>query len=252
MPPVRTEVSFWKAFGSWSLLVCAPAAATVALAVTARTCKQMPRARFLVKEKTVEVTTLRGRYRSRPAPEYHPLESLPSELLAGLVFQEDRSFFRHRGYSPREMVAALVWAVRTGSRPRGASTLTQQLARTLFLNRDRTLQRKLLEWRLAAVLERGLGKKRILELYLNHVYFGRNRSGIGPASRFYFGRPPNRLSLEQSAYLVSSLPNPEGCPVGRPCRVGGQVFRYRRLLRQLRNASPEKPFRPKRNPAERN
>ena len=231
-------------------MAAAPAAALLMGGSGRGTCRQVPRARFSVKEKTVEVITAAGRLRSRPAPEYHALSTLPPGLTEALVFQEDRSFWNHHGYSPREMVAATVSSLRSGERPRGASTLTQQLARTLFLSRDRTARRKLLEWRLAALLEQGLGKERILEMYLNHVYFGRNRSGIGPASRYYFDRAPGRLSPDQIAYLVSILPNPEGCPVRRPCSTGGQRFRYLRLLRHLRASPREKPFSEARNPAE--
>ncbi len=202
---------------------------------------QQARARFLPADKTVEIAA--AGLRSKPSPEYHDLRGLPPDLLRALIFQEDQSFYHHRGYSLRELGAAVVEAASSRRRVRGASTITQQLARTLFLSRERSFERKLVEWRLAALLERGLGKRRILELYLNHVYFGRNRYGIGPAARFYYGTTPDRLRTREVAYLISLLPNPEGCPVRVACSSGGQSFRYRRLLRELGDASAEKGVR---------
>lgn len=115
---------------------------------------------------------------------YIPFAAIPEELKRALLYQEDRAFYTHAGYSPREMYIALRDWLLYGHRLRGASTLTQQLARTIFLSSRRKLSRKLLEFRLALLLEERLPKDRILELYINQVYGAEN-----PAAR---RKPPGR------------------------------------------------------------
>ncbi|MBE7437919.1 MAG: transglycosylase domain-containing protein [Spirochaetales bacterium] len=163
----------------------------------------------------------------------YPLAELPTALVQALLFQEDQAFYEHRGYHLREMGLALV-DFASGSRLRGASTITQQLARTLFLSREKTLQRKLQELYLARLLELHLSKQEILELYLNHVYWGKNQSGIGRAARYYFASPPARLSLSQIAFLISLLPHPDQCKQ-KTCPAPLREKRQRRLERYLRS-----------------
>jgi len=161
------------------------------------------------------------------------LSELPSALTRALLFQEDQAFYNHRGYHLREMGLALL-DYAAGSRLRGASTITQQLARTLFLSREKTLQRKLQELYLARLLERHLSKEEILELYLNHVYWGKNQNGIGRAARYYFALQPQRLSPGQIAFLVSLLPHPDQCKQ-KTCASPQREKRQRRLERYLRS-----------------
>ena len=181
----------------------------------------------------LELRTRKFVLRSRAVAEYVPLEEIPPPLIRALLYQEDRGFYRHRGYSPREMARAL-WDYLVLDRPaRGASTLTQQLARTLFLSRKKTLRRKLLELRIARVLENRLSKGKILELYVNHVYWGKNRSGLARAAAYYFHKPAAALGVEESVLLVSILPNPDACRTIRRCTRGAE-FRRARLRKFLK------------------
>lgn len=225
---------FSSALQALAFLAIWPLLGLALSAAVSSTRGQVPRARFLVKEKTVELVLPRGRLVGRTvATEYIELARLPPAVTEALIYQEDRSFFRHRGYSLRELVSVVLGVVLFDQRMRGASTITQQIARTLFLSRQREVVRKLREARIAAILERSLSKERILELYLNHVYFGRNLHGIEAAARFYFGRSATRLTNSQVAYLVSLLPSPDSCPPRVACARGGQDFRYHRNLRRI-------------------
>lgn len=162
------------------------------------------------------------------------LDRFPDSCVAALIIQEDQSFFAHRGYSLRETIVAVVEAA-GGERLRGASTISQQLARTLFLSRKRSLARKALELRIAMALENLLSKEQILELYLNRVYAGAG-AGIPEAAAQRFGRPVQRLSREQCALLIALLPEPSVCPPRGPCRDAGVQRRQRRILQYLADA----------------
>jgi monofunctional biosynthetic peptidoglycan transglycosylase len=120
-------------------------------------------------------------------------------------------------------------------RMRGASTITQQLAKNLYLSPSRNPLRKLKEAAIAYRLEWTLGKRRILELYLNVVEFGPNLWGVAAASERYFGRAAAGLSMDQAALLVATLPHPlTSNPVLRPGRT---VWRQQLILRRLRGES---------------
>jgi len=177
--------------------------------------------------------TRNGEVRSQIPVRPASLESIPSYLPRALLFQEDQAFFQHRGYHLREMFLALYGFVFKGRRLRGASTITQQLARTLFLSREKTARRKLLEVRVARILERRLSKDQILELYLNHVYWGKNQYGLGAAVFTYYRKPPLLLTEEESAYLVSILPNPDICAKHLICTTPRLHKRQERILKYL-------------------
>lgn len=134
------------------------------------------------------------------------LDSLPSYLPEAFLAVEDRRFHRHGGVDWIRVVGAAARnAVRDG-RAQGASTLTMQLARSVFPDRisrtDRTLRRKVVEARVAGRIEDRFPKERILELYLNHVYLGLSSPGVGAAARHYFGEEAAELSLSQAALLA--------------------------------------------------
>ncbi len=166
---------------------------------------------------------------SRSVEEYTPLNRLPVDLIQALLLQEDQDFFHHRGYSLREIKNSLIDYLLRGRKLRGASTITQQLARTLFLGRELSVKRKLLEIRTARKLEIELTKYKILELYLNHVYWGKNRYGIAAASRSYFQKNPEQLSKKEALFLVSLLPEPETCSNAVECVSRSVKNRMRRL-----------------------
>jgi len=121
---------------------------------------------------------------------------------------EDVNFFSHHGFALDEMQNALEDALRDHELPRGASTITQQLAKNLWLSRSRNPLRKGKEALLTWQLERQLSKRRILELYLNVVEFGPGLYGVGAASQRYFGKAPADLDDAEAAQLAAVLPKP--------------------------------------------
>ncbi|MBD3278887.1 MAG: PBP1A family penicillin-binding protein [Candidatus Aegiribacteria sp.] len=131
-------------------------------------------------------------------------------VIDGFIATEDRTFYQHSGISVRGILRAAVHDIRTGER-HGASTITQQLARGLFLVPDQTIQRKIQEAFIAMEIERQFEKEEILEMYLNQIYFGAGAYGIEAAARTYFGGiSAAELSLAQSAMLVRMVKNPSG------------------------------------------
>ncbi len=137
------------------------------------------------------------------------INQLPEGAIDVLVEIEDIRFFKHNGYSLYDIHSAIFQNLILGRKLRGASTLTQQLARTLFLNRDKTIKRKLQEIRLAVALEKSLTKKEIIEYYLNTVYWGKGFNGIYYASRYHFHKPPEQLALNEFRELVQKLKRPD-------------------------------------------
>lgn len=133
---------------------------------------------------------------------------LPWYVPAAFVSAEDRRFHEHFGVDPIGLAAVLVESARAGGITRGASTITQQVAKNLFLAPDQTLGRKVQEAVLALWLERNFSKDQILELYLNRVYFGSGATGIEAAAQVYFGRSARDLTLGQAAMLAGILPAP--------------------------------------------
>ena len=170
-------------------------------------------------------------FQSRSIANFYSLKKIPQELIDFLIFQEDQTFFSHNGYSPRDIFIVFRDYIWKGHRLRGASTLTQQLARSLFLDREKSIARKLNEFRIARILERELDKNQILELYLNHAYWGHGAYGIGAASKLYFMKEPISLNSRQSIFLVSILPHPSACYRIDTCKNKGILRRMRRLMK---------------------
>lgn len=145
------------------------------------------------------------------------LQNYPSLLIDTLILTEDKRFFEHSGISPLSIVRALITNYQAGKTVQGASTLTQQLVKNLFLTSEKSFQRKINEALMSLILDARYDKNRILETYLNEIYLGQNGSyqihGFALASQFYFGRPVQEISLSQMALLVgmakgASLYNP--------------------------------------------
>jgi monofunctional glycosyltransferase len=135
------------------------------------------------------------------------LNNVSPQLQLAVLVAEDIEFFQHHGFSWAEIRTAVAEA-QEGGRPRGASTITQQLAKNLWLTPSRSLGRKIREAALTVDLERFLTKRRILELYLNVVPFGPGVFGAEAAARRYFDRPALFLTEEQSAMLAAGLSRP--------------------------------------------
>jgi membrane peptidoglycan carboxypeptidase len=129
-------------------------------------------------------------------------------LLHAVLAHEDAAFFRHRGFVTPAIREALVRDLKARRFRQGASTISMQLARNLYLSREKNLARKLQEVILTRWLEETLNKREILELYLNVIEYGPHLHGVRSASRHYFGREPEALSPAESAFLACILPAP--------------------------------------------
>lgn len=134
---------------------------------------------------------------------YVPLKQLPASLIQATLVAEDRQFYHHHGFSPRGILRAAWVNLRAGRVSQGASTITQQLARNLYLTHDRTWSRKIKEAIYTAQLELHFSKDEILEMYLNKIYYGHGSYGVERAARAYFGKPAHNLTLAESAMLAS-------------------------------------------------
>jgi monofunctional glycosyltransferase len=152
-----------------------------------------------------------------------PLTGIAPALVSALIRAEDPRFFDHHGVDWRAIKVLLRQAVRTGRLAGGASTITQQLARNLYLTPSRSIVRKLREIRLAQHLDRTLSKSRVLELYLNVVEWGPGIWGCAAASDYYFGKAPRDLDLFESTFLVTLLPAPKVGLSGRLATRSRQV-----------------------------
>ncbi len=136
---------------------------------------------------------------------YVKIENIPQKLIYAFIAAEDRNFFKHSGIDISAILRAFVANLKAGRIVQGGSTITQQLAKNLFLTRERTLGRKIREALLAFKIERTFDKNKILELYLNQIYLGNGAYGVEAASRVYFGKSVADLTLEESA-LLAGLP----------------------------------------------
>lgn len=137
---------------------------------------------------------------------YIPLTEVPLSVQQAFIAVEDNRFYEHNGLDLNAIIRASLVNLQYGEVIEGASTITQQLVKNLFLSTDRTLIRKLEEAALALALEYHYSKQQILEMYVNSIYFGENAYGIGPAARVYFNRPVTSLNLAESS-LLAGLPN---------------------------------------------
>ncbi len=137
-----------------------------------------------------------------------PLEEIPQTLRQAVIAIEDERFYSHPGVDVRGTVRAVWRNLLAREIVEGGSTITQQLARSLFLTRRRALSRKLAEMVLAVEIERRLTKDEILERYLNEVYFGHGAYGVQMAARIYFGKPARDLTLAESAFLAGLIRAP--------------------------------------------
>ena len=147
------------------------------------------------------------------------IDRLPAYVPAAVVAIEDRRFYQHQGFDPVGIARAVMTDLTRGRADQGASTITQQLAKNMFLSQDRTFERKAQELAYAVQLERRYTKKQILGLYLSRVYYGAGATGIEAASRRYFGHPAAKLTLREAATLAGVLKNPSGYnPIENPER----------------------------------
>ncbi|WP_277014140.1 transglycosylase domain-containing protein [Flavobacterium lindanitolerans] len=145
-------------------------------------------------------------------PNYTPLDQISPYIRKAVLTSEDPSFFSHRGFINEAFKQSIIKNIKTKRFSRGASTISMQLIKNVFLTREKTLSRKLEEILLVYILEnnRIASKERMLEVYFNIIEWGPNVYGIGEAAYFYFGKHPSQLNLNESLFLASIVPRPRG------------------------------------------
>jgi monofunctional biosynthetic peptidoglycan transglycosylase len=175
--------------------------------------------------------------------EYHPfvlgpknrtwtsIGNIPAEMKWAVVLAEDANFYRHEGIDVKAIKNAIKYDLEKQSLAKGASTITQQTAKNIFLSREKTITRKLKELYLAVRMEQELTKGRIIELYLNVVELGPMVYGIGQGSRYYFGKSPAELTPRECAFLAAMLPGPR--VAYNPYRNLDKVLRRSEMILKL-------------------
>ncbi len=178
---------------------------------------------------------------------YHPFQlgtrnrnwtaagNIPAEMKWAVILAEDANFYKHEGVDVKAIKNAIKHDLEKKSLKRGASTITQQLAKNIYLSREKTITRKIKELYLALRIEQELTKGRIIELYLNVVEFGPMVYGVGHASRYYFGKPASDLSPRESAFLAAMLPGPR--VAYNPYRNMDKVLRRSDMILNLLKSS---------------
>jgi penicillin-binding protein 1A len=151
--------------------------------------------------------------------QFVPIARIPRLMQDALLAVEDARFREHGGIDPKGMARAVL-SMLTGGRKQGASTITQQMVRTVLLSQERTVERKAKEIMLSLKVEEALSKDRILEIYMNEIFLGQRAYGFAAAAQTYFGRPLEQLSLAQTAMLAGLPQNPYYAnPVANPARA---------------------------------
>lgn len=139
---------------------------------------------------------------------YAPLNQISRNMQKAVVLTEDSRFYEHKGFDWESIEKSAKENLAKGKIKRGGSTITQQLAKNLYLSKDKSMTRKFAEAFITLQIEKHLTKKEILEKYLNVIEFGKDIYGIKAASRVYFDKHPSQLDVIESAFLAMLLPNP--------------------------------------------
>ena len=168
-----------------------------------------------------------------------PLNRISTNLQRAVIAAEDASFFSHEGFDWDGIRDAAINNFEAGKMKRGGSTITQQLAKNLYLSSERSLFRKAHEALIARLLEYHLTKSRILELYLNIAEWGRNIYGAEAAARHHFGKSAARLTKNEAAWLAAMLPSPLRYDPIR--KTPALTKRHNRILRWLHRVSTAQP-----------
>ena len=176
------------------------------------------------------------------------ISEVPDYIKGAIIATEDKNFYHHHGYDPIGVIRSMIVNLTTGSLSQGASTITQQLARILFLSNEKTIDRKIKEFIVAARIEKTISKDKILEMYLNNVYLGSGAYGIAGAAQIYFNKPLKDLSLAECA-LIAGLPqapsvyspyNNKKLAIERRNQVLGRMLKMRYITKaQYKQAKAE-------------
>ncbi len=179
-----------------------------------------------------------------------PLKSIPRSARYALIATEDVAFYNHWGVDMRRLVLAMGENIIKGrTRWQGASTITQQLAKNLYLSQERTITRKVKEFFTAIELEKTYTKDEILALYLNTVYFGSGAYGIEAAAHTYFGKPAYLLTLQESATIIATLKNPTAYnPAKNPSGAIGRRNLILSLMEKAEFITPKQAATAKKSP----
>jgi monofunctional biosynthetic peptidoglycan transglycosylase len=186
---------------------------------------------------TIEVRDWQGKehpFRLGPQNRYWtPLDAFPEEMKWAVIVAEDAGFYEHEGIDVTALREALKYNLEKKRLARGASTITQQVAKNVFLTREKSFWRKLREFLLARDMERELTKGRILELYLNVVELGPRVHGVGHGARHFFGKRPGVMTPAECALLAAILPGPRVAfnPQLKPEKVRRRAARILNLLK---------------------
>jgi len=162
-----------------------------------------------------------------------PIETIPEDLQNAVIAIEDRDYYKHWGINLRRIVGAVIVNIATRSKAQGASTLTQQLARNLYLTADKSFIRKIREILTAIQLERSYTKKEILELYLNQVYLGAGVYGVQAAAEHYYSKDAADLTLAECAVVAGTIQLPERYRPDRPDNITRITDRRNTVLRAM-------------------
>ncbi len=166
--------------------------------------------------------------------DYVPFKQIPLSMIQAVMAVEDRRFFDHSGVDPLGILRAMVINLKAGRVVQGGSTITQQLAKNIFLTPEKSFKRKFQEMILALWLERKYSKEEILEIYLNRVYLGAGNYGIDAAARSYFGKKAQSLNVQEAAILAGLLKAPSRfSPANDPEKAAG---RGRQVLESMHEA----------------
>lgn len=178
------------------------------------------------------------------------LQTIPRSVRYALIATEDLTFYNHWGIDLRRLVLAMGENIIKGRRRwQGASTITQQLAKNLYLSQERTVSRKLKEFVTAIELEKTYTKDEILALYLNTVYFGSGAYGVEAAAQTYFGKPASKLTLPESATLIATLKNPTAYnPAKNPSNATGRRNLILSLMEKAEFITPAQATAARRTP----
>lgn len=172
----------------------------------------------------------------KPKWTWAPLSRISRHLQRAVILSEDASFYAHEGFDWKGIKEAAAKDIESGRLKKGGSTITQQLAKNLYLSSEKTLLRKANEAVITRSLERHLTKKRILEIYLNVVEWGQGVYGAEAAARHHFHKSAKDLTAEESALLAAMLPAPR---LYDPLRLTRYLFiRQQQILRWMAKAGP--------------
>ena len=202
-----SRVFYWVlVLGLWGAIAAVGSFAYVASTLPPIQSLEVPK-----RPPTVEIVGLDGKSlvsRGEMSGTDVPIKELPPYLPRAFVAIEDRRFYSHYGVDPVGLVRAAVANVLHRGVSQGGSTISQQLAKNLFLTQERTLWRKMQEAVLAVWLERKFSKSEILELYLNRVYFGSGAYGVEAAAQRYFGKSARQVKVAEAAMLAGLVKSP--------------------------------------------